>query len=316
MCKKMIYNLPEQYQNRLAALGESVQQAVVERAVSEPSLGLLLVSSAARSAGERFMAALDVDAEPIVWCEHAWLAPASARAVLTQSECYQRGDFYLQDLASLLPPLLLDPKPGEEVLDMTAAPGGKTIHLALRMQQQGRLAAVERSKHRYHQLRANLKRFGMQHVHCYQKNALSLGRSCADRFDKVLLDAPCSLEAQFDPSNPDSYGAWSLKKVKRLAHEQLALLNTAMQIVKPGGYVVYSTCTLSPEENEGVISNLLAHWQDRVAIEAIDLPITNRMAGITEWQDVSYNAEVMKTERVLPSQAMHGFYIAKLRRIS
>lgn len=245
------------------------------------------------------------------WLENTFLLPPEQRHLLTHANLFLEGKIVIQGLASMVPVHLLAPQRGEEVLDLTAAPGSKTSQIALNMQNQGRLAAVEKSKPRFFKLKENLQRQGFHWVNLYLKDGRAVGKACPERFDRILLDAPCSSESRFLSDDPASFADWSIKKVKRLAKLQFQLLESAWQALKPGGTLVYSTCTFAPEENEMVIQQLLdkhAHAE----ILPISLPIPNQLPGITSWQNHRLHASLSNTVRILPSKDMTSFYVAKL----
>lgn len=149
---------------------------------------------------------------PVGWRPATYSVPADQRRALTESGAFADGEIYIQDLSSMLAPMVLDPQPGERVLDLAAAPGGKTLQIAAMMENRGELAAVESVKSRFFRLQANLRRGGACMVKTYLKDGRSVGAKVPERFDRVLLDAPCSSEARFTAGDPASWSHWSLKK--------------------------------------------------------------------------------------------------------
>jgi 16S rRNA C967 or C1407 C5-methylase (RsmB/RsmF family) len=168
-------------------------------------------------------------------------------------------DYHL-DGASTVPPQVLNVQPGDEVLDMCAAPGGKSLQLALAMKGQGRLVLNEMSRTR----RNRLARVVDEHLTAEQRDIVRIWCQDAsllclkspDRFHKILLDAPCSSERHL-LEHEDELGLWSIKRTKNLAQRQMGLLCSALTLLKPGGQLVYSTCSISPLENELNIEKLL-----------------------------------------------------------
>jgi 16S rRNA (cytosine1407-C5)-methyltransferase len=242
------------------------------------------------------------------------LIPAEEKIRLTHSEFYNQGYCYIQAPASLLPALCLAPQPGEEVLDLCSAPGSKTTQIAALMQNEGRIAAVEKSRSRFFKLKANLKKQKASCVDTYLKDGRIVWRYCENRFDRVLIDAPCSSEGRFRLDHPDSYEHWSEKKVKQMAHLQKALLISGFRCLKPGGRLIYSTCTLSPEENEAVVDHLLQQLGEQVIIEPIDLPQENLSPGITEWRNQSFTQQVEHSRRVLPNSIYDSFFLCQISK--
>lgn len=240
--------------------------------------------------------------------------PPEQREQLTHHPAAGDGRLYIQGLSSMAAVWALDPQPGEEILDLAAAPGGKTSYIAARMQGQGRLAAVEPVKARFHRLKANLQRLGAGHVHTYLKDGAIVGRLTPRRFDRVLLDAPCSSEAQFTRLDPESWAHWSPKKVKDSARLQSKLLRSAYQALKPGGVLLYSTCSLSPEENELVVDGLLREQTD-VTVEPVALPQPlPQRAGLLHWQGQALAPALAHAVRILPSAHTDAFFLCRLRK--
>ena len=214
----------------------------------------------------------------------------------------------------MLPPLVLAPQPGDKVCDLTAAPGSKTTQIAAMMNNTGEIVANDRSKIRLGKLVANLKLQGVTNVRTRLSAGEDLWKKFPEYFDRVLVDAPCSLEGRFEAGNEKSFGDWSLRKVGFLSAIQCHLLRSAVTMTKPGGVIVYSTCTLSPEENEQVIDWLIAKEPGVVVVEPIDLPLENLQPGITHWEQKEFSPQVRATIRILPSELLEGFYVAKLRK--
>ncbi|MDP1573302.1 MAG: RsmB/NOP family class I SAM-dependent RNA methyltransferase [Coxiellaceae bacterium] len=257
------------------------------------------------------------DLTNIPWNPLAFTIPFEQREQLTRHTLFLSGDIYIQSLASQIPALILNPQLDEEILDLTAAPGSKTTQIAALMQNTGRIAAVEMAKPRFFRLLANVKLQGATNVVTYLKDGTRVGKACPDRFDRVLLDAPCSSEGRFHLSNPDSFAYWSLNKIKAMSKKQWPLLQSAFHALKPGGILVYSTCTFAPEENEMMVQKLLHAFPDDLKIVPIDiaLPEKNKMAGLTHCRDNTFDAALQNTLRVLPDETMDGFFVACLEKI-
>lgn len=250
--------------------------------------------------------------EPVGWCEHAYAVPHAQREALTHAPAVNDGRAYVQGLSSMLAALVLQPRAGENVLDLAAAPGGKTLHLAAVMGNEGRIAAVESARRRYYKLKTNVEAAGATCVDCYCADGRYVGRKQREAFDATLLDAPCSGEARFSPRDPEAWRYWSEKKIKQNASMQKALLRSAIDATKVGGRIVYATCTLGPEENEAVVDHTLRRLGGAVAVEPIELPIGHVQQGLTGWRGKTYDASVVQTRRVLPDDRMTAFFLAKL----
>lgn len=257
-----------------------------------------------------------IKVDTVFWYKDAFIVRNKTRRELEKTSEYQNGLLYLQSLSSMIPSLVLAPKPGEKILDMAAAPGSKTTQLASLMQNQGELVANEPNTIRFQKLKANIARQGVTNVKLVSIKGENISSIFTDYFDKVLVDAPCSGEGRICFYSEDSYRYWSLKNVFQYAALQKKLLISAFLAVKPGGVVVYSTCTLSPEENEEVISWLLERAEGKIKTEEIYLNGLKFAPSISKWGGKSYHYGVNFARRIIPSDLMEGFFVAKLRKIS
>lgn len=249
------------------------------------------------------------------WFPQAATIDPRDKPTVTLSSAATEGRLYVQNLSSMLAPLVLDPQPGEAVLDLAAAPGGKTLHLAARMGLEGELSAVEPVRDRFFKLKQNLDRCGAgQFVRTFTHDGRDIGRKTPGRFDAVLLDAPCSSEARFDPRVPETFAYWGPRKLAESARKQKALLRSALDATKPGGRVLYCTCSFAPEENELVVAHTLRRLDRTVQLEPIDLPISSQRPGLTDWRGRQLPEELAGTVRVLPNTEMAGFYLALLSK--
>lgn len=250
---------------------------------------------------------------PVDWYPLAFMIDDSQRRSLTESASFLEGRVYIQSLSSMLAPLVLEPKPGEVVLDLAAAPGGKTLMIAAIMKNRGRLSAVEAVRGRFFKLRANLDLHGATMVKTYLMDGRDVGRKCPGMFDRVLLDAPCSSEARFTCLDPNSWAHWSPRKVEEAARKQKGLIRSAAESLKDGGALVYCTCSYSPEENELVVEDLLKRSKGRFRIVPISVPIENVQPGITRWKGKELHPELAHAVRILPNTFMDGFFLCKLQ---
>jgi 16S rRNA (cytosine1407-C5)-methyltransferase len=253
--------------------------------------------------------------EPVSWCRQAFVVPAAQRQQLVQTAAAADGRLYVQNLSSLLPVLLLDPQPGETVLDLTAAPGGKTLHLVAQMQNRGHVSAVDVVRSRYYRLRENLRRGQARIVRTYLTDGRTVGRKTPERFDRVLLDAPCSSEGRFRSGRPDTWRYWGLRKIREQARKQQGLLRSAMRALRPGGTLVYCTCSFAPEENELIVDTQLRRNPDAFQLRPIQLPVSHVEPGLTEWQGRQLTADLRAARRVLPQDAMDAFFLCKLSKV-
>ena len=221
------------------------------------------------------------------------------------------GLYYLQEPSAMTVGGLVRASPGELILDLAAAPGGKATHLAAQMQGSGLLVANDIHKGRARLLAENLTRWGVQNALITSATPAQLATHFGPIFDRVLVDAPCSGEGMFRRHGPS---AWSQAMVLACSRRQTAVLSTAAELVKSGGWFIYATCTFSPEENEAVIARFL---QDFPQFRLIDPP---RFAGFgmgrPSWVDSSrVNEELQKCVRLWPHQfSGEGHFIAVMQR--
>ncbi len=226
---------------------------------------------------------------------------ATERAALVDRPAARDGRIYLLNPSSLVAVRALAPCHGEEILDLAAAPGGKTIVMAAAMQNTGRIAAVEPIRARFFRLKANLDRCGVAIARCYQDDGRRTGRKTPERFDRVLLDAPCASEARFRTDDPSTFSHWTPRKTKEVVRKQRGLIASAFRALKSGGVLVYCTCSLSARENEGVVEWLLRR-ESNAHIVPIEAPVS-----------VS-DGRIEGTIRIWPDDLYDGFFVAKIEK--
>ena len=211
-------------------------------------------------------------------------------------EIYENGEIYLQSLSSMLPPIILEPKAGENILDMTAAPGGKTTEIAALTENKAYITACEKNKIRAERLKFNLQKQGVKSANIMVEDARKLSDYFS--FDKILLDAPCSgsgTENIFDKN-------FSKELVERSVKFQEELLSKALKILKPGGEMVYSTCSILKQENEKVLERVLSKGNAQIE------PITV--------QDIEVlPSKIAETITVCPTENYEGFFVAKIKKL-
>ncbi len=245
----------------------------------------------------------------------AILAPEHRQRLLS-SAAYVGKRIYVQNLASMLPVIALSPEPGERILDLTAAPGSKTLQIAEAAGHTAEIVAVELNRGRFFKLRANLQAYGASHVRTFLQDGSRLWRHRPEYFDRILLDAPCSSEGRFLVDKPETYAYWSTKKVSEMVRKQKRLLYSAVQALRPGGVIVYATCSLSAEENEGVVSRILHRFADALKTESMDLNVSGISSPMTSWKEKDFHASVRNARRIVPSEIMEGFFLCKLIKLA
>lgn len=247
---------------------------------------------------------------PVPWCPEGFFISYrhGKRFDIGNLPEHQLGYIYVQDPASMIPPVVLRPEAGETVLDLCAAPGSKTTQLAARMRNRGVLVANDVSGDRLKPLGLNLQRCGVANTLV----TVRANRHFGPVFDRVLVDAPCSATGTVRRSLK-ALQMWSPGFVTRMAAEQRRILEQAWTLVKPGGTLVYSTCTLEPEEDEGQISAFLDKHLDAELLP-VDLTI-NRSPAVLSFAGQEYRPEVAGCLRIGPQDNdTEGFFVAKLRK--
>ncbi len=254
--------------------------------------------------------AADLGGEPVAGL--AELYQVSVDHPIAQHPAATEGAIYIQNPSSYFAVKTLAPVLDEEVLDLAAAPGGKTLAMAARMQNTGRIAAVEPIRGRFHRMQANLRRCGVSNVQFYQRDGRGIGRAVPDRFDRVLLDAPCSSESRMRWHDAQSFAHWSLRKVREAQRKQKSLLRSAYAALKPGGVLVYCTCSFAPEENELVVNDLLK--KSDALLLPIDNAPKNAMPGLIRWMGKDLHSQLNHTVRIMPDGPWDGFYLAYIAK--
>lgn len=203
--------------------------------------------------------------EPIPWTTNGYFYPGDVRPA--RHPFYQAGLYYLQEPSAMTPAARLPIEPGEYVLDLCAAPGGKATELGARLKGQGLLVANDISTSRARALLRNLELFGISNGFVTNEIPARLTRAFPEFFDKILLDAPCSGEGMFR-KEPEVASAWYPERPEELSKIQRDLIGQAIRMLRPGGLLLYSTCTFAPIENEGTISYVLEEFPE---MELLDM---------------------------------------------
>lgn len=236
--------------------------------------------------------------QEVGWYRDALIAENTNERELQKSAPYEKGEIYLQSLSSMLPPLYLGARAGESVLDMTAAPGGKTTQIAALTEGKALITACEKDKIRCDRLRYNIGKQGAPRVTVLETDSLKLDEFF--RFDKILLDAPCSGSGTLDLRYPVKI---SEKLIGNCSALQEKLLVKALSLLKKGGEMVYSTCSVLKRENEDVL--------DRVLKKA-----PAELVPIEGFQGIPLLPCRQGTVCVQPNERYEGFFVAKIRKLS
>ena len=244
----------------------------------------------------------------VPWCAEGLLLQDDSQ--ISKHPYHTAGVFYMQDPSAMAAGVLLDPQPGEWILDVAAAPGGKATHIAARMQGQGLLVANDVVRRRTSVLAKNIERMGVTNALITNEKPERLATRWAGLFDAVLVDAPCSGEGIF-ARDARSVRDWSVASVARYAHIQKNILDQVAPLVSPGGRILYGTCTFSPEENEAVIDAFLSSHQE---FQITELPRHQHLfPGQPQWIGAAESLQL--SGRFWPHTGMgHGHFYALLRR--
>ena len=237
-----------------------------------------------------------IEVEEVEWNKDALIIKNIREEEIQKLEMYKNGEIYLQSLSSMIPPILLEPEIEENILDMTAAPGGKTTQIAALTNNGAFITAVEKNKIRAERLKYNLQKQGINCVNIMIEDARRLSDFFS--FDKILLDAPCSGSGTMNIFNKDFDG----ELIERSSKIQEQLLEKAIKILKPGGEMIYSTCSIIARENEDVLKKVLTKTGDElVPIQPLfSVPLLpSKIEGVI---------------CVCPSELYEGFFAAKIRK--
>ncbi len=223
------------------------------------------------------------------------------------------GQYYIQSLSSMIPPLVLNPDPEDVVMDLCAAPGSKTTQLADKMSRRGTVYANEPSTKRIKGLVHNIDKQSFVNIGVIQGKGENLSKLYPEFFSKILVDAPCSglgiVQKKQEVSN-----WWTLNQAERLAEIQFKLLVSAVKMLEVGGEITYSTCTMTVEENELVLNKVLSLYP--VELQEIELPIES-IDGFVEYKGEKLNPEIKKARRIIPwVTKSEGFFVAKLKKVA
>ena len=246
---------------------------------------------------------------PVEWNKYVYTLPIEDRKKIIKSLPYTQNKIYIQNLSSIIAANSLDVNEDDWVLDLAAAPGGKSLIFSEKAK---KVSAVEPDKKRFFRMKRNFKEHGAKNIQTYNKDGRFVYKATGEMFDKVFLDAPCSSEAHIELEKGITW--WNLKRVKRFSKLQKELLISAFECLKPGGEMIYATCTFSPEENEENIDFLLRRYEN-AKIVPINLSIDNIQEGITSWEGKEFLDDVKHAIRILPKGAYSGFFFAKIKKI-
>ncbi len=244
----------------------------------------------------------NIEFEKVSWSDVAYIVKNVREDTLKELEVYKKGEIYLQSLSSMLPPIVLEPKENTDILDMCAAPGGKTTELASLTNNNANITACELNKIRIEKLKYNIEKQGATSVYIMQEDSRKINDFFS--FDNILLDAPCSGSGTLNVENVNLEKTFTEKQLEKSQKAQLELLSKAVKILKQGQEMVYSTCSILSKENEEIVSKILKN--NKVEIVPIEFKGKEELPLLP--------TKIAGTLCVMPTKLYEGFFIAKIRK--
>ena len=252
---------------------------------------------------ENVLKELNIEYENVKWSKDAFILKNANESDIEKLDIYKDGKVYLQSLSSMIPPIVLMPKEGKDILDMAAAPGGKTTQMAALSNNKAHITACEMNNIRIEKLKYNLEKQGASCVYVMQKDSRQIDDFFS--FDQILLDSPCSGSGTLYLEDPNLNKYFTKVLVDKSTKAQFALLKKALRILKPGEEMVYSTCSILQEENEEIVRKAMATAKCeivKIEFEGMDkLPLLP--------------SKIDGTLCIKPTELYEGFYVAKIRKL-
>nr|WP_097157176.1 RsmF rRNA methyltransferase first C-terminal domain-containing protein [Bacillus oleivorans] len=300
-------HLPKDFLEKMRELLQDEFEAFLNSYEEERQQGLRV--NTLKITVEEFQTLSPFTLKPIPWVEEGFFYKDEERP--GKHPYHEAGLYYIQEPSAMAAGEIVDPKPGEKVLDLCAAPGGKSTHMASKMKQSGFLLTNEIHPARAKILSQNIERMGIRNAVVTNETPERLAKRFPNYFDRIMVDAPCSGEGMFR-KDPEACSEWSVENVAKCSIRQIDILNQAAEMLRPGGRLVYSTCTFAPEENEGVISQFIV---DNPSFEIEETNIYEGFSrGRKDWTE-DRTAALEKTIRLWPHKLQgEGHYIAVLRK--
>ena len=282
--------------------GEDITNSILNGYESERTVTLRVNTLKSDSSEiEKVLAENNIEFQKVKFSNEAYIIKNVREDKIELLDIYTEGKIYLQSLSSMLPPIVLEPKENEDILDMAAAPGGKTTEIAAITNNNSNITACELNSIRAERLKYNIEKQGATSVYIMQKDARNIDDFFS--FDRILLDAPCSGSGTLN-SKEDVSKYFNEKLIEKSSKTQLTLLKKAVNILKSGKEMVYSTCSILKEENEDIVNEVLK--TGKVEIVPIEYEWVNNLPVLP--------TEIPGTLCIMPNELFEGFYIAKLKK--
>lgn len=253
----------------------------------------------------------------IDFLENAYILENWLEKDLWDLDIFEKWYIYLQSIASQIPVNIIDIRNNEKILDITAAPWWKTTQIAEKMGNTWEIIANDNNAIRIEKLNFTIKRQWATNVKIIKNDARNIKENnprYVEYFNKIIADLPCSAEWKFNTSREKSYWYWNQQIVQKNYKLQKNIIKNLSDLLKVWWELIYSTCTISPEENEGMVHMILCNYPE-LQIQDINLDYKNVRPWITKFEGNFYKKEVIKAVRILPSEESEWFFIAKFKKI-
>ncbi len=252
---------------------------------------------------EILLKSLKIEYQKVPWSNEAFILINSDETEIQNLDIYKQGKIYLQSLSSMLPPIILNPKEGADILDMAAAPGGKTTQMASLSNNKAHITACEMNNIRIEKLKYNVQMQGAICVYIMPKDSRQIDDFFS--FDQILLDAPCSGSGTLNVNDKNIEKYFTEKLIEKSSKSQLALLRKAIKILKKGQEIVYSTCSILSKENEDIVLKVMS--ENKLEIVPIEFKGMEDLPLLP--------SKIKGTLVVKPDELYEGFFIAKIRKL-
>ena len=244
----------------------------------------------------------NIEYEKVPWYRNAFIIKNVRENEIKNLDIYENGEIYLQSLSSMLPPIILNPRKGADILDMTSAPGGKTTQMSALSDNKSHITACEINNIRIEKLKYNIEKQGASCVFIMQKDATQIDDFFA--FDQILLDAPCSGSGTININDRNLEKYFTKNLIEKSSKTQYKLLKKAIKLLKKGQEMVYSTCSVLSQENEEIILKVMR--ENNIEIIPIEFKGIEHIPTLP----VSLNGTLC----VCPTELYEGFFVAKIRK--
>lgn len=297
----MKFELPEFLIKKLEnQYGKSISEKIIEGYSKNRKVTFRV--NTLKSSSEKIVQALEennIKYRQVSWSKEAFILESATESEIEKLDIYKNGEIYLQSLSSMLPPIILNPEEGKDILDMAAAPGGKTTQIAALTQNRAHITACEMNNIRIEKLKYNIEKQGATSVYIMKKDSRNIDDFFS--FDQILLDAPCSGSGTINLNDKINI---TEKFIEKISKTQFDLLNKAVKVLKKGASMVYSTCSILYEENEKQIEKIL----NKNNVEIIPI-------NLEKMEDIPLLESRLKGTLLLtPNELYEGFFVAKLRK--